>query len=78
LTKCKTQKICYSLNRIDRNGDSQGNFTTFALKEFNYTFVSRFSNKKFSCPFYLTKVGEFQAAMEPENRYPTYTIQPLV
>jgi predicted metal-binding protein len=25
--------------------------------------------KKFFCPYYLNKVGEFQAAMEAYNRY---------
>eukprot|EP00095_Tigriopus_kingsejongensis_P003488 maker-scaffold378_size191342-snap-gene-0.22 protein:Tk03488 transcript:maker-scaffold378_size191342-snap-gene-0.22-mRNA-1 annotation:"guanylate cyclase 32e-like" len=43
--------------RIDHNGDSEGNFTAFALKEHNYTFVSRINNRAtFSCGFYPVKV----------------------
>ncbi len=45
--------------RIDSNGDSEGNFTAFALKEHKYEFVSRISGEiKFSCDFYPVKVGE--------------------
>ena len=54
--------------RIDRNGDSEGNFTAFALKDHNYTFVSKFSNKKFTCQHYLNKVGEFHLARDHYNR----------
>ena len=53
--------------RIDRNGDSEGNFTAFALKDYNYTFVSKFSGKKFHCKHYLNKVGEFHLASHHYN-----------
>jgi len=57
--------------RIDKNGDSEGNFTAFALKEFNYTFVSKFTGKTFQCQHYLTKVGEFHLAKDHYNRTDT-------
>ena len=48
--------------RIDENGDSEGNFTAFALREHNYTRVSRITGKTmFSCSYYPVKVGEFQS-----------------
>lgn len=44
--------------RIDENGDSEGNFTAFALKPHNYTFISRISGDvKFSCSYYPVKVS---------------------
>ena len=46
--------------RIDKNGDSEGNFTVFALKDYNYTYFSKFTNKiSFECNHYLAKVGDF-------------------
>jgi hypothetical protein len=44
--------------RIDSSGDSEGNFTAFAVKPHNYTFVSRITKKvKFSCSYYPVKVN---------------------
>jgi hypothetical protein len=44
--------------RIDSSGDSEGNFTAFALRPHNYTFVSRITKKtKFSCSSYPVKVN---------------------
>ena len=54
--------------RIDGNGDSEGNFTAFALKDDNYTFVSKFSGKIFNCKHYLKKVGEFHLPRDHYNR----------
>lgn len=46
--------------RIDGQGNSEGNYTVFALKEHNYTIVSRFSGKaKFTCNYYPISVGQF-------------------
>ena len=45
----------YRIFRIDKNGDSEGNFTAFALKDTNYTFTSKFSGKTFQCGHYLMK-----------------------
>jgi len=43
--------------RIDSSGDSEGNFTAFAVKPHNYTFISRITKKvKFSCGYYPIKV----------------------
>jgi hypothetical protein len=43
--------------RIDSSGDSEGNFTAFAVKPHNYTFTSRITKKvKFSCGYYPIKV----------------------
>ncbi len=55
--------------RIDDNGDSEGNFTALALREHNYTYVSRITGKtKFSCGYYPVKVGEFHSvAVESAN-----------
>ena len=59
------QSISGNYIRIDRNGDSEGNFTAFALKEHNYTYVSRITgSKKFSCGHYPVKVGEFYSEMK--------------
>ena len=53
--------MCF--NRIDKNGDSEGNFTAFALKEFNYTFVSKERpNKKFQRKTGAEKSGNFLPA----------------
>jgi hypothetical protein len=47
--------------RIDSSGDSEGNFTAFAVKPHNYTFVSRITKKvKFSCSYYPVKVNNNQ------------------
>ena len=45
--------------KIDSNGDSEGNFTAFALKPHNYTYISRINRNKFSCSVYPDTVGEF-------------------
>jgi guanylate cyclase len=56
------QSISGNFIRIDQNGDSEGNFTAFALKEYNYTFVSRITGEiKFKCKYYPVKVGEFHS-----------------
>ena len=43
--------------KIDSNGYSEGNFTAFALKPHNYTYISRSSQIKFSCGYYPDKVN---------------------
>lgn len=54
------QSISGNFIRIDENGDSEGNFTAYALKEHNYTYVSRISGAvKFSCNHYPVKVTMF-------------------
>ena len=35
--------------KIDNNGDSEGNFTAFALKPHNYSYISRIAKIKFTC-----------------------------
>jgi len=62
------QSISGNYIRIDSNGDSEGNFTAFALKDHNYTLVSKFSGKTFSCNSYLMPVGEFHTAADHYNR----------
>lgn len=62
------QSISGNYIRIDSNGDSEGNFTAFALKAHNYTLESKFSEKTFSCNSYLMPVGEFQTAPDHYNR----------
>merc|ERR1719350_1158823 len=62
------QSISGNYIRIDNNGDSEGNFTAFALKSHNYTLVSKFSGKTFSCNSYLMPVGEFHTAADHYNR----------
>ena len=64
------QSISGNYIRIDANGDSEGNFTTFALKRHNYTLTSRFSGKVFSCDNYLMPVGEFHTAADHYNSSP--------
>ena len=45
---------------IDANGDSQGNFTAFALKEHHYTYKSTITGEiRFQCGHFLIKVGDF-------------------
>ena len=45
---------------IDANGDSQGNFTAFALKEHHYTYKSIITGEiRFQCGHFLIKVGDF-------------------
>ena len=45
--------------RIDSSGDSEGNFTAYAVKPHNYTFVSRITKRvKFSCSFYPVQVRD--------------------
>ena len=53
------QSISGSYIRIDANGDSEGNFTAFALKSHDYTLQSLFTGQKFHCDNYLMPVGEF-------------------
>ena len=43
--------------RIDAKGDSEGNFTAFAVKPHNYTYITRISKNKFSCGIYPVKVS---------------------
>ena len=54
------QSISGNYIRIDKNGDSEGNFTAFALKKSNFTYMSLISSKKFECNYYLQKVGDFR------------------
>ncbi|TRY81202.1 hypothetical protein TCAL_09005 [Tigriopus californicus] len=68
INRGRYQSISGNYIRINHNGDSEGNFTAFALKEHNYTFVSRITNKtKFSCGYYPVKVGEFHSENTPQN-----------
>lgn len=61
------QSISGNYIRIDANGDSEGNFTAFALKEHNYTLTSKFSRRTFSCDSYLMPVGEFHTPADHYN-----------
>ena len=54
--------------RIDSNGDSEGNFTAYALKPYNYTKTSRFTGATFTCGHYLKPVGEFHWNKAHYNR----------
>lgn len=63
--------------RIDDKGDSEGNFTAFALKEHNYTYVSRFTGQvKFTCNYYPIKVGEFYSTPSGSNGTNKITYSP--
>lgn len=46
--------------KIDSNGDSEGNFTAYALKPHNYTYISRISKSKLSCDFFPVKVQKIK------------------
>ena len=43
---------------INANGDSEGNFTAFALKRHNYTYVSEQLGITFYCNYYPVKVSQ--------------------
>ena len=61
------QSISGSYIRIDANGDSEGNFTAFALKSHDYTLQSLFTGQKFHCDNYLMPVGEFHIGHDHFN-----------
>ena len=61
------QSISGSYIRIDANGDSEGNFTAFALKTHDYTLQSLFTGQKFHCGNYLMPVGEFHIGHDHFN-----------
>jgi hypothetical protein len=61
------QSISGNYIRIDLNGDSEGNFTAFTLKENNYTLVSKFSGQTFTCEHYMMPVGEFHTPRSSLN-----------
>ena len=54
--------------RIDSSGDSEGNFTAYALKPHPYTKTSRFTGQTFTCSHYLMPVGEFHWHQDHFNR----------
>ena len=54
------QSISGNYIKIDSNGDSEGNFTAFALNAHNYTLESNFCGRRFTCNNYMMPVGEFQ------------------
>ena len=53
--------------KINANGDSEGNFTAYALKTHNYTYTQKFSKVTFSCNYYPVKVGEFYSERDANN-----------
>ena len=53
------QSVSGNYIRIDSSGDSEGNFTAYALKRHNFTQISKFTGKTFTCSHYLMPVGEF-------------------
>ena len=61
------QSISGNYIRIDSSGDSEGNFTAFALKPHNYTLTSKFSSDLFTCGSYLMSVGEFHTTQLHPN-----------
>ena len=61
------QSISGNYIRIDSNGDSEGNFTAFALKAHNISKESERYGKTFSCSSYMMPVGEFQTALNHGN-----------
>jgi hypothetical protein len=46
---------------LDKNGDSEGNYSVLALKPY------KFSKQNFTCPFHLIPVGKFYQADYPVN-----------
>lgn len=65
--------------KIDANGDSEGNFTAFALKPHNYSYTSRIAKIKFSCSVYPDAVGEFHSGKEGSgDQRNTITYNPRV
>ena len=55
--------------RIDSSGDSEGNFTAYALKPYNYSKMSKFPPyANFTCGHYLLPVGEFHWDKDHYNR----------
>ena len=56
--------------RIDSSGDSEGNFTAYALKPYNYSKMSKFPPyANFTCGHYLLPVGDFHWNQDHHNRY---------
>nr|XP_018907598.1 PREDICTED: receptor-type guanylate cyclase Gyc76C-like isoform X1 [Bemisia tabaci] len=53
ITKEHYQSITGATIRLDKNGDSEGNFSVLALKP------HRFSEKNFSCGHFMVPVGQF-------------------
>ena len=53
------QSVSGNYIRIDASGDSEGNFTAYALKKHNFTQISKFTGRTFTCSHYLMPVGEF-------------------
>merc|ERR1719150_276008 len=62
------QSISGNYIRIDSSGDSEGNFTAYALKPHNYTKVSKITGQTFTCSHYLMPVGEFHWDKDHFNR----------
>ena len=50
------ESISGSFIKIDKNGDSEGNFTAYALKNLKY----QYKNGQFTCNRYPVQVGEFR------------------
>ena len=53
------QSVSGNYIRIDSSGDSEGNFTAYALKKHDFTQISKFTGRTFTCSHYLMPVGEF-------------------
>lgn len=56
--------------KLDKNGDSEGNFSVLAYKEADLLYLGGSNN--FSCSFYLAPVGQFfqsEASAYPVSKY---------
>lgn len=63
------KSVTGSTIKIDRNGDSEGNFSVLALKQFSHTLA----NKSNACDFYMVPVAYFHQGDDfPVSESPFY------
>ncbi|KAL1497774.1 hypothetical protein ABEB36_008675 [Hypothenemus hampei] len=66
------RSITGAVIKLDKNGDSEGNFSVLAYKETDLLYLGGGNN--FSCSFYMAPVGQFYQS--EESAYPQYKINP--
>ena len=62
------QSISGNYIRIDNSGDSEGNFTAYAINEHNYIQYLTISKRNFSCSHYLVEVGQFRKKLNSTGK----------
>ncbi|XP_019756594.2 receptor-type guanylate cyclase Gyc76C isoform X1 [Dendroctonus ponderosae] len=66
------RSITGAVIKLDKNGDSEGNFSVLAYRETEQLYLGGSNN--FSCSFYMAPVGQFY--QNEKSAYPQYKINP--